>query len=211
MAELYQGKFSGEEIDSAIGDIKGLFTSGTTGQVVTKTDDGAEWADAPSGLPAGGTTGQMLAKSSDADYALEWVDPTVGPSGPGWEKVFGNNYVDVYSSGNFNFFVINQRIRDKISEWSTVKTIANTTIYYKKYNFDTPIPSNLFSSGVISVSKNYNYTLLNVGGTLTQDGTISISVFENAMYITYEHIYGSIPSSSIGLYKGTVVGALDIS
>lgn len=52
MAELYQGKFSGEEIDSAIEKIQaiqGLPAGGATGQVVTKTDGGAEWADAPGG------------------------------------------------------------------------------------------------------------------------------------------------------------------
>lgn len=46
MAELYQGKFSGEEIDSAIEKIEatqGLPAGGTEGQVVTKTVDGAEW------------------------------------------------------------------------------------------------------------------------------------------------------------------------
>ena len=48
MAELYQGKFSGEEIDSAIEKIEaiqGLPAGGTTGQVVTKTANGAEWVD----------------------------------------------------------------------------------------------------------------------------------------------------------------------
>lgn len=82
MAELYQGKFSGEEIDSAIEKIEaiqGLPTGGTTGQVVTKTDGGAEWANAPSGLPAGGTTGQVVTKTDDG---AEWANvPSSLPTG----------------------------------------------------------------------------------------------------------------------------------
>lgn len=72
MAELYQGKFSGEEIDSAIEKIEavqGLPAGGTTGQVVTKTAEGVEWAAAPSGLPAGGTTGQVVTKTASG---AEW-------------------------------------------------------------------------------------------------------------------------------------------
>lgn len=30
------------------------------------------------GIPAGGTTGQVLGKSSDADYAMQWIDPPSG-------------------------------------------------------------------------------------------------------------------------------------
>lgn len=46
-------------------------TGGTTGQVLTKTADGVEWNDAPSGLPDGGTEGQMLYKSAKG---AEWKD-----------------------------------------------------------------------------------------------------------------------------------------
>lgn len=44
---------------------------GTTGQVLTKTSTGEEWADAPSGLPEGGTEGQILEKTSSG---AAWVD-----------------------------------------------------------------------------------------------------------------------------------------
>lgn len=50
-------------------------TGGTAGQVLTKTDTGEEWADAPDGLPTGGTTGQVLTKTSTGE---EWSD---APSG----------------------------------------------------------------------------------------------------------------------------------
>lgn len=46
MAELYQGKFSGEEIDSAIEKIEatqGLPTGGTPGNILFKTVNYAEW------------------------------------------------------------------------------------------------------------------------------------------------------------------------
>lgn len=50
-------------------------TGGTAGQVLTKTDTGEEWADAPDGLPTGGTPGQVLTKTSTGE---EWSD---APSG----------------------------------------------------------------------------------------------------------------------------------
>lgn len=49
-----------------------LPTGGTTGQLLTKTASGTEWADAPSGLPDGGTTGQILTQGTDGP---EWADP----------------------------------------------------------------------------------------------------------------------------------------
>lgn len=47
-------------------------TGGTAGQVLTKTDTGEEWADAPDPLPAGGTPGQILTKTADGEA---WGDP----------------------------------------------------------------------------------------------------------------------------------------
>lgn len=49
-------------------------TGGTTGQVLTKTETGEEWRDAPSGLPEGGTEGQMLYKGAEG---VEWGDKPV--------------------------------------------------------------------------------------------------------------------------------------
>lgn len=51
-------------------------TGGTAGQVLTKTDTGEEWADAPDGLPTGGTEGQVLTK---IETGSEWATP-VGKS-----------------------------------------------------------------------------------------------------------------------------------
>lgn len=50
-------------------------TGGTAGQVLTKTETGEEWADAPDGLPTGGTPGQLLTKTETGE---EWAD---APSG----------------------------------------------------------------------------------------------------------------------------------
>lgn len=47
---------------------------GTTGQVLTKTSSGTEWADAPDGLPSGGSAGQVLTKTSSGS---EWDDVPV--------------------------------------------------------------------------------------------------------------------------------------
>ena len=46
-------------------------TGGTAGQVLTKTETGEEWSDAPSGLPEGGTEGQIIKKTADG---AEWDD-----------------------------------------------------------------------------------------------------------------------------------------
>ena len=46
-------------------------TSGTAGQVLTKTADGSAWENAPSGLPEGGTEGQVLKRGASG---AEWDD-----------------------------------------------------------------------------------------------------------------------------------------
>lgn len=54
-------------------------TGGTTGQVLTKTETGQEWQDAPDGLPEGGLEGQVLTKTSTG---AQWDDiPSDLPSG----------------------------------------------------------------------------------------------------------------------------------
>lgn len=54
----------------------GLPSSGTDGQVLTKTADGSEWSNAPSGLPDGGTPGQMLYQGESGP---EWgIPPYLG-------------------------------------------------------------------------------------------------------------------------------------
>lgn len=49
----------------------GLPEGGTEGQVLTKTPTGAQWDDVPSDLPAGGTDGQVLTKTADG---VAWED-----------------------------------------------------------------------------------------------------------------------------------------
>lgn len=54
-------------------------SGGTTGQVLTKTETGQEWQDAPDGLPEGGTEGQVLTKTSTG---AQWDDvPSDIPAG----------------------------------------------------------------------------------------------------------------------------------
>lgn len=47
-------------------------TGGTAGQVLTKTANSSEWADAPKSLPDGGTAGDALVKSTDGG---SWETP----------------------------------------------------------------------------------------------------------------------------------------
>ena len=51
-----------------------LPSGGTPGQLLTKTETGEEWADAPSGLPEGGTEGQILYRGANG---AEWGDKPV--------------------------------------------------------------------------------------------------------------------------------------
>lgn len=51
----------------------GLPEGGTEGQVLTKTATGAQWDDVPSDIPEGGTQGQVLTKGDGE--AVEWSDP----------------------------------------------------------------------------------------------------------------------------------------
>ena len=54
-------------------------SGGTAGQVLTKTEAGQEWQDAPDGLPEGGTEGQVLAKTATG---AQWDDvPSDIPEG----------------------------------------------------------------------------------------------------------------------------------
>lgn len=58
-------------------------SGGTTGQVLTKTEAGQEWKNAPDGLPEGGLEGQVLTKTSTG---AQWDDvpsdiPTGGTQG----------------------------------------------------------------------------------------------------------------------------------
>lgn len=58
----------------------GLPSGGEEGQVLTKTVSGAQWDDVPSDLPTGGTQGQVLTKGDGE--TVEWSDPASGlPTG----------------------------------------------------------------------------------------------------------------------------------
>ena len=58
----------------------GLPSGGEEGQVLTKTASGAQWDDVPSDIPAGGTQGQVLTKGDGE--TVTWSDPASGlPSG----------------------------------------------------------------------------------------------------------------------------------
>lgn len=68
-----------------------LPAGGQTGQVLTKTESGEAWQDAPDGLPEGGETGQVLTKTSTG---AQWDDvpsdlPTGGSDGQILTKTAG--------------------------------------------------------------------------------------------------------------------------
>lgn len=66
---------------------------GTAGQILTKTADGEEWADAPKTLPEGGTDGQVLTSDGAGGAAWESVPQ---PDLSGYvEKPIGGNANDV--------------------------------------------------------------------------------------------------------------------
>lgn len=58
------------EVIGSLGNIK-LPEEGTTGQVLTKTDDGYEWKDPQAAFPKGGTVGQVLKKAASG---TEWAN-----------------------------------------------------------------------------------------------------------------------------------------
>lgn len=67
-------KGDGSTLSAAVAgtDYMAPVTGGTAGQVLTKTADSQEWADAPKSLPDGGTTGDALVKSTDGG---SWETP----------------------------------------------------------------------------------------------------------------------------------------
>jgi len=73
---------SAEDAETATSSVSSIVpaSAGTTGQVLTKTANGADWQDVD-GLPAGGTTGQVLTKQSSTDGDADWETPTCGQWG----------------------------------------------------------------------------------------------------------------------------------
>ena len=63
---MIEGLATQEYVDGKVPD------GGTAGQVLTKTANGSEWADAPKSLPDGGTAGDALVKSTDGG---SWETP----------------------------------------------------------------------------------------------------------------------------------------
>ena len=62
-------------------------SGGTTGQVLTKTANGEAWDDVD-GLPSGGTAGQVLTKNSSTSGDASWQTPQSGGGGT-WGSITG--------------------------------------------------------------------------------------------------------------------------
>ena len=116
----------------------GLPAGGTNGQVVTKTDDGAEWANAPSGLPAGGTNGQILAVTDDSG-TVGWINPEQAAGAPSISTTFG--------SGN-RFFYVMSTPSQGVLKYTTVDVYTmNKITINSSYNFSETIPENVRPTG----------------------------------------------------------------
>lgn len=113
-----------------------LPTGGTTGQLLTKTASGTEWADAPSGLPDGATEGQMLYQGADG---AEWGDKPVmvvhfsrTPDGPSYavDKTFAE-VLDAYNKGYSIYAIEDDNFAYTLSYIET-NEIAFSSVYRKK-------------------------------------------------------------------------------
>ena len=93
-------------------------TGGTTGQVLTKTEDGQEWADASKSLPTGGTAGQILTKTTDGSEWKSLPNASTGAKGITY-------LVDSYTRTD----------TDK-----AVTPRALNEVYKKQYSADNPPP-----------------------------------------------------------------------
>ena len=93
-------------------------TGGTTGQVLTKTEDGQEWADASKSLPTGGTAGQILTKTTDGSEWKSLPNASTGARGITY-------LVDSYTRTD----------TDK-----AVTPRALNEVYKKQYSVDNPPP-----------------------------------------------------------------------
>lgn len=84
-------------------------SGGTAGQVLTKTEAGQEWQNAPDGLPEGGTDGQILAKTADG---VAWEDKPPAVFLVTAEQTMGNNisldkdFSEIESAYNAGMIVI---------------------------------------------------------------------------------------------------------
>lgn len=78
-------KASGDDGDAEWVDPEAAsFPAGTPGQVLTKTEEGVEFADAPDGLPEGGEIGQVLVLGEEGP---EWAEPEAAEEGGTWAVV----------------------------------------------------------------------------------------------------------------------------
>lgn len=102
----------------------GLPEGGTAGQVVTKTGDGAVWADVPTEIPAGGTVGQVLTK---VDNGVEWSNITDN----GFQKVYENDQISIFRSGQIIEIYSNNSI--KLTEITTPHPGADPNVPFGNY------------------------------------------------------------------------------
>lgn len=135
-------------------------TSGTAGQVLTKTANGSEWENAPSGLPDGGTEGQMLYKSLDG---TEWGDKP-------------NIYVSInYSDGSYSADKTYEEIRQLLLDGFHVFAQYGGRIYVLSgCLLDSSITSIKFFNAVYVSYRALNGSFL----VINPDSSISINSFE---------------------------------
>lgn len=160
MAELYQGKFSGEEIDSAIEKIEaiqGLPAGGTINQMLIKNssnDYDTRWENVPQGLPGGGAPGNILFKTGN--YA-EWKaikSDTV---------LYDGEYITMHTNNLGLFWIeIKKSLTVELSVNTTTSLIPNIKSYFGTfeetitgYDFSSHLYRKNIKNQLIDVSDNH--------------------------------------------------------
>lgn len=172
-------------------------TSGTAGQVLTKTADGSAWENAPSGLPDGGTEGQMLYKSADGaawgDKPVMVVNVTKGGDGT---YTADKTYTEIMDTINTEVIVI---AKESVSDTSAYSFYAlmgyNDEVIAFGYSNNTEGYQYIIKSDDSVQVVEYSYGLTTHGGTMVEYSEIetvpddsgnktTLSFYENRISIS---------------------------
>ena len=179
-----------------------LPTGGETGQVLTKTADGAAWDDVPSDLPSGGTDGQVLTKTTDG---VAWEDaPEAGVT-----SFKGRTGAVTPQEGDYTADMVGARPSTWTPTASDVGAIPNpsggTTGQILEKTATGTQWADKPPSGISQSEADARYLQLS-GGTMT--GNINLNqknlVFDSKGKITLKHETGNYRENSVTFrYAGT--------
>lgn len=151
-------------------------TGGTAGQVLTKTEDGSAWENAPSGLPEGGTEGQMLYKAADG---AAWGDKPVmivNATDAEDASLTTDKTLDEIKEAYLNDVSIFIKYMDVLFPLVLAENVEGENPSFKFFDYSTTISGDLYAliESEIEISRHlgedFAYFYIREGGLVPTDG-----------------------------------------